>query len=33
MWARWDGPSRFLFGGALFACVLLGWHLIARFLQ
>jgi hypothetical protein len=29
MWRGWDGPSRFLAGGALFAAVLVGWHIIA----
>jgi hypothetical protein len=33
MWQSWDAPSRFLASGVLTACVLLGWHFVARIIQ
>jgi hypothetical protein len=33
MWAGWDFPSRILAGGTLLACLLLGWHVVARLIQ
>lgn len=33
IWRRWDVPSRFLFGGVLFACMLAGWHIVARLME
>jgi hypothetical protein len=29
----WDKPSWFLFGGAILAAVILGWHIIATIME
>jgi hypothetical protein len=29
----WDLPSRFLFGGAMLAAVILGWHIVSRIME